>query len=419
MFFESALPNGLRIIGQKLPHYQSISLGVWIGTGSVKERDNEAGISHFIEHMLFKGTRRRSAQQIAAEMDGMGAQLNAFTSKECTCYYAKFMGSRLRQAADVLSDMVLHSAFDPEEMKKEKGVVTEEILMVEDSPEDLAMDLLSETFFGKSPLGSPILGTKETVQSFTREGILNYMARHYEPANMLVAVAGDFDEQEITDCVNELFGSSSQPFPVENYPAPPAPSGKRISLREKDIEQTHVTLATPAFSAEDPRFYPLLVLNNALGGTMSSRLFQKIREERGLAYSVYSFASSYRDTGTLGFYAGTNAGQARTVLDLMLQEMEDVRKNGLSDLEFSRSKDQLKGSYILGNESTGARMSAIGKNKLLYGRVRSEEEIVRSIEAVTQDDIMEIAQTVLSTENMCGALVGKVKGFESDVNKLW
>lgn len=257
MFFESALPNGLRIIGQKLPHYQSISLGVWIGTGSVKERDNEAGISHFIEHMLFKGTQKRSAQQIAAEMDGMGAQLNAFTSKECTCYYAKFMGSRLRQAADVLSDMVLHSAFDPEEMKKEKGVVTEEILMVEDSPEDLAMDLLSETFFGKSPLGSPILGTKETVQSFTREGILNYMARHYEPANMLVAVAGDFDEQEITDCVNELFGSSSQPFPVENYPAPPAPSGKRISLREKDIEQTHVTLATPAFSAEDPRFYPL------------------------------------------------------------------------------------------------------------------------------------------------------------------
>lgn len=418
MFYETTLPNGIRVIGQRLPHFRSVSMGVWVGTGSVKERPGEAGVSHYIEHMLFKGTEKRSAQAIAAEMDGIGAQLNAFTSKECTCFYAKSMDVHLEKTADVLSDMVFHSAFDPAEMEKEKGVVCEEILMVEDTPEDVAMELLSSAYFGESPLGKPILGTEESVRSMTRELVTDYLARHYNAGNILVAVAGNFEEQQLYDVLCKYFCDAGSPFPPEPYPSVIVPQGHRFLSKEKPIEQCHICLATPAYCAQDPRYYPLLVLNNALGGNLSSRLFQKIREERGLAYSVYSFNSSYRQLGTLGFYAGTNAAQAKTVLALMLEELHTLRDTGLTEEEFVRSKEQLKGSYVLGNESTGSRMTAIGKRKLLYNETKTEEEILASIDAVSMEDVSAAAKEVLSTDQLAAAFVGKVTGLEAELERL-
>lgn len=418
MFYEATLPNGVRVIGQKLPHFRSVSIGIWVGTGSVKEKEREGGVSHYIEHMLFKGTETRSAQVLSEEMDSIGAQLNAFTSKECTCFYARVMDEHLERAVDILSDMVLHSVFDPNEMEKEKGVVCEEIHMVEDTPEDVAMELLSTAYFGDTPLGRPILGTEESVMGMTREMVTGYLARHYNAGNLLVAAAGNFDEQMLYDLLCKYFCQEESAPAPEPYPSILVPTGHRFLTKEKPIEQCHICLATPAFCSRDAQYYPQLVLNNALGGNLSSRLFQKIREERGLAYSVYSFNSSYRELGTLGFYAGTNAAQAPTVLALMLEEMDDLRRNGLREDEFIRSKEQLKGSYVLGNESVGSRMTAIGKRKLLYGGTMTEEQILQAIERVTMEDVRETAKQVLSTENLAAAFVGKVAGLEAELERL-
>lgn len=407
MFFEKTLPSGLRIVGQKLPHFRSVSLGCWIGTGSVKEQDNESGISHFIEHMLFKGTKSRSAQEIAVEMDAIGAQLNAFTSKECTCFYAKFMDEHIEKAADVLSDMVKNSAFDPAEIEKEKGVVIEEINMVEDMPEDVVMEMLSSTFFGDDPYGKPILGTRESVRSFTDTGIRDYMKRHYDSKNTIVAVAGNFDEQELSELVEQYFDAEPTTESAAAYPVAKVPTGVRAAVRDMDIEQCHLALALPSVSPLDELYYPQMVLNNALGGSMSSRLFQKIREDRGLAYSVYSFNSAYKDMGTFGVYAGTGGNQGEEVLKLILDELDDVRAHSISQEEFVRSKEQLKGSYILANESVGARMNSIGKNLLLHDRLRTEEEVVQSIESVTYEQVSRFAAEYLVNDNLAGAFVGR------------
>jgi len=418
MYYEKTLENGIRIIGQKMPHLHSVSLGVWAGTGSVKEHDGEAGISHFIEHMLFKGTERRSAKKIAEEMDSIGAQLNAFTSKECTCFYAKTLDEQIDIAADILSDMVLHSVFDPQEMEKEKGVVIEEINMSEDTPEDVAMELLAATYFGDAPHGKPILGTRDSVRSFTRDQILSYMDRHYRENNLLLAVAGNFDENRVEKLAHKYFGSKGSGIPLEPYPVPQIPQGVRFAAVEKDIEQCHIAFALPAFGPMDPNFYPMMVLNNALGGSMSSRLFQVIREQNGLAYSVYSFNSAYKDTGSLGIYAGTGASLAKSVLALITEELDKVKNHGVTEEEFRRSRGQLRGSYILGNESPGARMNAIGKNKLLYGTVRTEEEVIRDIESVTLEKVNELARQVLVTDNMAVAVVGKTNGLKEELEKL-
>lgn len=419
MYYEKTLDNGIRIIGQKMPHLRSVSLGVWAGTGSVKEHDGEAGISHFIEHMLFKGTENRSAQKIAEEMDSIGAQLNAFTSKECTCFYAKTLDEQIDIAADILSDMVLHSVFDLQEMEKEKGVVVEEINMSEDTPEDVAMELLSATYFGKdAPHGKPILGTRDSVRGFSREDILSYMDRHYRENNLLLAVAGSFDENKIEELAHKYFGRKGSDIPLEPYPVPKSPQGVRFASAEKDIEQCHIAIAMPAFGPQDPNYYPMMVLNNALGGSMSSRLFQVIREQNGMAYSVYSFNSAYKDTGSLGIYAGTGASTAKSVLSLIIEELDKVKNHGITEEEFIRSRGQLRGSYILGNESPGARMNAIGKNKLLYGNVRSEEEVIRDIENVTMEKVNELAKQVLITDNIAVAVVGKTNGMREELSKL-
>lgn len=418
MFYEAVLPNGMKIAAQKLPHFRSVSLGVWVGTGTVKERPSEAGISHFIEHMLFKGTHSRTAAGIAAEMDRIGAVLNAFTSKECTCYYAKATGEHLNDIAEILSDMVEHSAFDPAEMEKEKSVVVEEINMSEDTPEDVVMELLSAAYFAGSALAHPILGTRESVRSFAREDLLDYTRRHYSPENMLLAAAGNFEEEELYACAQRWFGAETTPIPPVEYPRSQPAGGVRTAFAQKDIEQCHLALALPGLCPLDAGYYPMLVLNNALGGSMSSRLFQHIREERGLAYSVYSFNSSYRSCGTLGFYAGTGASQGGTVLKLMLDELCDVRAHGLTEEEFVRSRDQLKGSYALANESTGARMNAIGKSKLLYDALRTEEEVTAAIEAVTFEEANAAAKALLDPAQMTAAFVARSEGIEEEARAL-
>jgi len=408
MIRQTTLPNGIRLIYEKVEHVRSVSMGVWVDTGSVRETQENAGASHLIEHMVFKGTERRDAEQIAIEMDAVGGNINAFTSKENTCFYAKVLDEHLDLVSDVLSDITFHSVFDPAELKKEQGVVLEEILMNEDSPEDLSGEESHMLFFGDETLASPILGTKESVRAFTRESLLAYKNEFYVPNNIVVACAGNFEEQALIDSATRWFDVPASPLAttpiLQRYPG-----GKREKLVEKDVEQVHICLTLPGFARDSDGQYPIAVLSNILGGSMSSRLFQSIREKLGLAYSVYSYPTSYTGTGTLTLYAGTGEKQAGEVLSRMVEEMERVRKNGVTKEELDRCRDQLKGSYLLGMESTGSRMNALGKTLLLQKREYSEQETLRRIECVTMEDIERILPVCLDLSNASLALVGRVK----------
>ena len=417
MIIQETLENGIRIIGETMENVRSCSIGIWVGTGSAFEGEGEGGASHFIEHMLFKGTERRTAQDIAAEMDAIGGNINAFTSKECTCFYAKVLDEHLDRAVDILSDIVLHSKFNPEDIKKEQGVVCEEILMVQDSPEDLAHDTIATLYYQGDPLSKPILGTEQSVRAFTRDSLLNYMHRQYVPRHIVVSVAGHFEKNKLIDLVKEKFasvpGGSRLDFGINK-----APGGRRFLAVEKDIEQIHICMAMPGTALDEPDQYPLFVMSNALGGSMSSRLFQKIREQRGMAYSIYSYPTCYRSTGSFSFYAGTGDQQSVEVVRLMREEMEEVIKNGFTETEFKRCKDQLKGSYLLAQEGTSSRMNALGKTSLLLDKLYSEEETLSRIEGVTLDDIQRILPKVLDINNMSTVCVGKVKKHEKELREL-
>lgn len=408
MIRQTTLPSGIRLVYETMEHVRSVSLGVWVDTGSVRETAETAGASHLIEHMLFKGTERRSAEQIAIEMDAVGGNMNAFTGKECTCFYAKVLDEHLELAADVLSDIVFHSVFDPAELKKEQGVVLEEILMNEDSPEDVAGEESAMLFFGDEPLAGPILGTRESVRAFTREKLLAYHTEFYVPNNIVVAAAGNFHEARLIETVSRWFErpaqtGASQPV-LQRYPG-----GRREKFIQKDIEQVHLCLTLPGFARDSDGQFPIAVLSNIIGGSMSSRLFQTIREKLGLAYSVYSYPTSYTGTGTFTFYAGTGEAQAAEVLGRMLEEIEGVRKNGVTREELERCRDQLKGSYLLGMESTSARMNALGKMLLLQNREYNEQETIRRIECVTMEDIERILPVCLDLSQASTALVGRIK----------
>ena len=417
MVFRDKLENGIRVIGEPMPHYRSVSMGVWVDAGSVCENEAEAGASHFIEHMLFKGTERRTAAEIAAEMDAIGGNLNAFTAKECTCFYAKVLDEHLPRAADMLADLLRNSKFDEADIEREKGVVCEEILMTEDSPEDMAHETLCALLYEDTPLAKPILGTQESVRSFTRETLMDYMGRYYMPNNIVISCAGHFEREALMDALNRYFAGGGMgersPRKVSTLSG-----GHRFRAVEKDIEQVHLCLGFPGFALDEDGQYALFVLNNALGGSMSSRLFQSIREARGLAYSVYSYPSSYTETGYFALYAGTGEGTAEQVTALILEELEKLRKNGLTKEEFIRSKEQLKGSYMLGQESTSARSNAIGKMELLRSRVYSEEEIMQRIERITMDDVQAILPKVLDANAMCASAVGRVENIAEKLQKM-
>lgn len=405
---EFTLPNGLRVIAEYIPHFPSVSVGLWIGAGSMYESEAENGLSHFVEHMLFKSTENRTTKEIAVEMDALGGQVNAFTSKECTCYYAKVIAEHLSRATELLADLLLRARMDEEEFEKERGVILEEIAMCEDTPEDLVYDLLAEAYFGDHALSRPILGTAEQIASVTREALIEFKRRHYRPDNTVLAVAGRFDLDELKALAARCFGG----WHAEgNTPLPPPVNicDGRVITKEKDIEQVHLCLAFPGVAQDDDGLYALSVLNNLFGGGMSSRLFQRIREEMGAAYSVYSFPSAYANCGTFSVYAGTSPEMAQRVADELHAQIGALLAGGVTDEEFAMAKDQLRVSYVLGLESSSSRMSSIGRNKLLRGEAIDPEEVVRRIEVVTKADVERIMRRTFEAP-CAAAAVGRNAG---------
>ncbi|HPU41642.1 MAG TPA: pitrilysin family protein [Acetivibrio clariflavus] len=401
------LENGVRIICEKIPHVRSVSVGIWVGAGSRNEKKEINGISHFIEHMLFKGTKKRSAKEIAESIDSIGGQINAFTGKECTCYYTKTLDTHIDIAIDVLTDMFFNSVFSEKDIDIERKVVLEEISMYEDSPEDLVHDYLSETVWENDAIGMPILGTYESLHNIERDTIVNYISEHYLPENTVIAVAGNFDDNVLIDIVKKNFGSwYSDRKPVKQFEKANFKVSNRI--KQKDIEQVHICLGFEGIEHGNDDLYSLLAINNVFGGGMSSRLFQKIREERGLVYSIYSYPSSYCNAGLFTIYAGMNPEHRDTFLKLVMEEIKILIKHGISEEELAKSKEQLKGSYILGLESTSSRMNSLGKSELMLGKVYTPEEVLKKIDEVNNEKVREIIEKVFQMEKMSIAVVGNI-----------
>jgi len=404
------LDNGLRVITEPLPDFHSVAVGIWVKTGSTCEEPKENGISHFIEHMMFKGTQKRSAKQIAVDMDKIGGQLNAFTSKECTCYHARVVPEKLDVAVDVLADLFCDPLIDEQELEKEKGVVLEEIAMVNDNVEELAHEKISEIYFEGSTLSQPILGPAENISAFKRSDLVGYIDNHYYPANVVVAVAGKYDEARLDDVLNQYIGNYSRGTRKEvsdcSTPFVPKPSTLYV---EKDVEQTHLCLAFPGCTFADDDRFALAVLNNVLGGGMSSRLFQSIREEKGLAYSVYSYPSSYSYAGMYTLYAGTTAANADTVVQLMKQEIDKLKTEHISEADFRQGIDQLKGNYVLSMEGVNSKMSAIGKSLILLDEVYDENKTIAKIDAVSIDRVNAMIDEIFDYKNMSAVFAGKIE----------
>ena len=405
MIEQFTLPNGLRVLCEQLPHLRSVSMGVWVKAGSILEREHENGLSHLIEHMAFKGTGRRSAKQIAQEMDAVGGYLNAATSKLCTCYYAKVIDENLPLAADILSDIVRFPAIDPKELDKERNVVLEEISMTDDSPEDVAYDLIASAMFGRQPLGQTILGPRELIASYTREDILAFRARHYSPMNTCVAIAGNFDLNQVKDLIAQRFGDwtggAGEIFPVNAVNQRP-----QTLTADKDTEQAHICLGYRGKPLGDADAYPMAVFNSILGGGMSSRLFQRVREESAMAYSVYSAPSAYPHCGDFTIYAAVSPRNVKTVLAQIDEETSLLVREGATQEEFDMAKAQLKGGFILGQESAYNHMNSMGSNMALMNRVITTDETIRRIEAVTPEDVRRVAAETLGGPRS-QAFVGK------------
>jgi len=388
LYQKTVLPNGVRIITEEIEHVRSAAIGLWVGAGSRDERDGNQGISHFIEHMFFKGTEHRTARALAESLEAVGGQINAFTTKEYTCYYAKVLDEDLDLAIDVLSDMFFHSLFDEKEVDKEKNVVIEEIKMYEDSPDELIHDIFSEHVWNEHPLGKPILGTEESIRSLNREKIMLFMAEHYAPDNVVIAVAGKIKHEDVVAKLSGQFGTF-QRGGRRVLEGPPA--GQKVEhYQKKDTEQMHILLGVPGLGQDDDDIYAMHIFNNILGGGLSSRLFQEIREQRGLAYSVYSYHSTYVDTGLFAIYAGTSPKNTEEVIECILQEVNDIRQQGITADELARTKAQIKGGLYLGLESVSSRMSRLGKTELTYNRVLSPDEVVEKLEKVTLEDVKRV-----------------------------
>ena len=412
MFYIDTLENGLRVVSEPIGHVRSVAMGVWIGVGSTQERLTDNGMSHFVEHMLFKGTDTRSAAAIAAEVDGVGGHINAYTSKEYTYLYVQVLDEHMELAVSLLSDMLLHSKLDPVEMDKERGVILEEINMVEDTPDDIVHELANELYFGSHPLGRTILGPKENIEGFTAHNMRTFMQAQYTPANVVVSMAGHFDKTRLDELLQQYLGGWQGSRPALDLSKVTACRG--VVQREKEGEQTHLCLTLPGIDIYDrPAVFTLNMLNNIFGGGMSSRLFQKVREERGLAYSVYSYLSLHREGGMIGIYSGQSPQQAAEVVKLVLAEAQDLQRHGVTQAEFHLAKEQLKGNYILGMESTTSRMSAMGRSQLIQNTVYTLDDILDTINGVTWEMVNEMAAAILDTHAMGGAAVGRIpEGFD-------
>jgi len=404
----SQLENGVRVITEAMPGVPSVTVGIWVENGSRYERADQAGISHYLEHLFFKGTERRTAAQIAEEFDAVGGVLNAFTGKEYTCYYGKVLADHLAVADDILADIFLHSRFDPEEIERERTVVLQEIMQVEDTPDDYVHDLFSLRFWPDHPLSYPVCGRIETVQRFGQPEFLDFIAARYRPDRLILAAAGNLEHERMVEWAAREFGGLRGTAGIVDGQPPVARRG--VSYTEKPLEQMHVCLGTLGISQSAEERYAAYLLNTALGGGMSSRLFQEVREKRGRAYSVYSFLSSYSDAGYLGIYVGTSAEWVEEVIAIILRELKGLKHDGLRTDELTRVKNQLKGNLLLGLETSDSRMSRIAKNELYFGSDIAPEEVAARIDATTNEQIVGLAERLLRPEAMAITLLGDLKG---------
>ncbi len=400
----SVLPNGIRVITERMPHVRSVAVGVWVETGSRHEPESRGGMSHLIEHLVFKGTATRSAEEIARTMDSVGGQMDAFTTKENTCFYVQVLDEHLPLAVDLLTDILLHPLFNAEELEREKSVVLQEIKMVEDTPDDVIHDIFAAQIWPDHPLGRPILGTRESVDGFTREAVLGHFEEEYTPPRIIISVAGNVTH----DRVVELFGAGFDGFAravTARRHAPPklVPS---VNIVHKSLEQVHLVIGFPGLHQAAPERYALFLLNDVVGGSMSSRLFQEVRERQGLVYSIHTGVQAFVDAGTLYVYAATDAQNFSKVLKATLKELRDLKKNGITAEELTRAKDHLKGSLMLSLESTSSRMNRLAKHELHLGSFLTLDQMIASIETVRLEDVEALIGLLVDEERLALTTLG-------------
>lgn len=413
----TVLPNGLIVLTERMDHLRSVAMGVWIKSGSRGEAAETNGISHFVEHMVFKGTRNRSAQHIAREMDSIGGNLDAFTGKETICFNVKSLADHVPIALDVLADLVLNPVFASSDIERERGVILEEIKIDEDNPDVLVHELFTQSFWKDHPLGKPILGTTATVARLDQTKLLDYHGGRFHSGNMVFSAAGNLDHDAFVAAVAEKFGGMRGGDPSSELPAPE--SSARILLKNKKaLEQVQICLGVPAPPITDENRFTTLILNTVLGGGMSSRLFQTIREERGMAYSVFSDLSPYRDTGTLCVYAGTSAGKALECIDLVMEEFKKLKQEPLPAEELTRAKDQLKGNILMGLESSNSRMANLARQEIYFGQFFSADEIIARIDAVQGEQVQAMAQKLFDPERIAVTLLGRLDGIKLNRARL-
>jgi predicted Zn-dependent peptidase len=410
------LDNGLRLLTEEMTQVRSISIGVWLTRGSRHETAERSGIAHFVEHMLFKGTAARTAEDIAQAIDSIGGQLDAFTAKEYASYYIKVLDEHLPLAIDILSDIVRNPAFSAEDIEREKKVVVEEIKMVEDTPDDLVHELFTQGFWEDHPLGRPILGTKDTVESFNTRLLRDYFQHAYTPHNLIVSAVGNLQHAHVRELIEEKFGSLR---PLGETVAEHAPVVvPKILVRNKELEQSHICVGTSSYPQNHEDRYASYVLNTLLGGSMSSRLFQNVREKRGLAYAVFSGLSAYRDAGSFTIYAGCSNDAVGEVVDLVVEELRGMKQTPVPAPELQRSKDHLKGSLMLSLENTASRMSHLARQEIYFDRQFGLDETLQGIDAVTPDDVQRVAADLFKTDSLAATVLGHVNGLQIPKERL-
>jgi predicted Zn-dependent peptidase len=416
MIVREVLDNGLRLLTESMPHVRSISVGVWLTRGSRHEPQERSGIAHFVEHMLFKGTATRSAEDIAQEIDSIGGQLDAFTAKEYASYYIKVLDEHLPRALDVLSDIVLRPAFAADDIEREKKVIVEEIKMVEDTPDDLVHELFTQSFWEGHALGRPILGTRETVEALTQDALRRYFGRVYTANNFVISAVGNLEHARVRDLVERTFadlvlqgdtaaGTTPQVTPT-------------FAVRAKELEQSHICLGTGSYAQSHDDRYVSYVLNTLLGGSMSSRLFQNVREKRGLAYAVFSGLSAYHDAGALTIYAGCANEAVGEVIDVTVEELRGIKRTPVPEAELRRAKDHLKGSLMLSLENTASRMSHLARQEIYFDRQFGLDETVEGVERVKADDLQRVACELFADGGLAGTVLGPLDGWEYPADRL-
>jgi predicted Zn-dependent peptidase len=394
------LDNGVRVVTERIPTLKSVTVGIWVNTGSRDEQPSQGGYSHFIEHMFFKGTRSRSAFEISREIDALGGEMNAFTTRETTTFYLKVLDQQLKQALELLADLFHHSRFDTKDIDKEKQVVLEEIRMVQDDPEDLVQELHTGQVLGRHPLGRSILGREETIRSLRRQDLMSYIEAHYDPTQIVIAIAGNFDQATLTKMVARYFGNEKRANGSAKAARRPPDVHGGILTKKKALEQVHLCLGLRGVAAGHRDRYAVYALNSVLGGSISSRLFQEVREKRGLVYSIYSFLSGYSDIGTITVYAATRPKEVDRVVDLVCREIRRLGKQGMERKELDRAKNQMKGSLMLSLESSNSRMSKLAKDELIYGSRTSLEEMLTHIDRVTTSQVNEVGSHLFNLDDL-------------------